>query len=83
MQQTRPVPVVVSRVFAQYTSQVPFADDEGPVEEFPAQRSDKSFADRVRSGRLRWSSDDLNATGVEYRIEAGDELRIAVADQRP
>jgi hypothetical protein len=45
-----PMAVVMGRVFVENATQMPLADDERPVEEFPAQRSDESFAGRVRSG---------------------------------
>ena len=49
----RPGCVVVLLVFGQHSSQVLFIDDQQPVQEFTAQGTDDSLADRVRFGRLR------------------------------
>jgi hypothetical protein len=75
--------VVALRVLVQHASQVLLVEDEGPVEEFRAKRSDEPFADRVCAGCLRRSLDNSDAAGVENRVEAVHELRIAVAEQEP
>jgi hypothetical protein len=48
----RPGGVVVLKVFGQDLAQMMLIDDQQPVQEFPAQGTDDSLADRARSGRV-------------------------------
>ena len=57
----RPGGVVMLKVFGQYLAQMVLIDDQQPVEKFPAQGTDDPFADRVRSGRLRWAGENPDA----------------------
>jgi len=49
----RPCSVVVLHVLGQYLAQMALVDDQQPVGEFSPQGAYDSFADGVRSGRLR------------------------------
>jgi hypothetical protein len=77
----RPVLVVVGKVLGEHLSQVSFAVDEQVVGAFPAQGADPAFADRVCTGCLDWSLDDLDAFGGEDGVEAGGVLGVPVADE--
>ncbi|MDQ1526229.1 MAG: hypothetical protein QOG18_842, partial [Microbacteriaceae bacterium] len=77
----RPVLVVVRQVLGEHLSQVSFAVDEQVVGAFPAQGANPALADRVRSGCLDWSLDDLDAFGGEDGVEAGGVLGVPVADE--
>jgi hypothetical protein len=56
-------------------------DDQPPVEDFPAQGADHSFADRVRPGRLRRAGQDPDARRGEHGIEGAGELARPVPEQ--
>jgi hypothetical protein len=56
-----PASVVMLQISGQYMAQVMLIDDQQPVEELPAQGSDDSLADRVRSGRLRRAGENPDA----------------------
>jgi hypothetical protein len=59
----RPGCVVVLLVFGQHSSQVLFIDDQQPVQEFTAQGTDDSLADRV-GRRRRLHPIQMIGTGV-------------------
>jgi hypothetical protein len=65
----RPGCVVVKEIFGQYLAQVTLVNDQQPVEELTAQGADDPFADRVRSGRLRWAGENPDAFRREYSVE--------------
>ena len=59
-----------------------FVEDEDPVEQFAAQRSDHSFADRVRPGRLWWTGEDPDALCGEDRVESSGESGVPVPEEK-
>ena len=59
-----------------------FVDDQDPVEQFAAQRSDHAFADRVRPGHSGWTGEDPDAIGGEDRVERAGEPGIPVSEQK-
>ena len=67
----------------EHLPQVSFAVDEQVVGAFPAQGANPALADRVRSGCLDWSPEDLDAFGGEDGVEAGGVLGVPVADEEP
>src|ERR1039457_1268840 len=77
----RPGGVVMLKVFGQYLAQMVLIDDQQPVQELPAQGTDDSLADRVRSGRLRWAGENPDARSREHGIEGPGELAGAIPDQ--
>jgi hypothetical protein len=79
----RPVPVVMDQVLAEYQSQVVFAEDQYPVQEFAAEASDDAFADGVHPWGLRQGGDDPQAFGLEHLGERGGEERVTIANQEP
>jgi hypothetical protein len=60
---------------------VAFVDDQDSVEQVAAQRSDHSFADRVRYRRSRWTGQDPDALRGEDRVECSSEPGVPVAEQ--
>jgi hypothetical protein len=56
---------------------VAFVDDQYPLEQFAAQRSDHPFADRIRPRRSRWTGKDPDAV----RDERPGEPRVTVSEQ--
>jgi hypothetical protein len=56
-------------------------DDQQPVEELPAQGTDDSLADGVRSGRLRRAGENPDARSREHGVEGPGELAGAIPDQ--
>jgi hypothetical protein len=77
----RPGGVVVAQVLDQHPAQMVLTDDQRPVEELPAQGTDHPFADRVRSGRLRWAGENPGAVCLEHGVEGAGELAGAIPDQ--
>jgi hypothetical protein len=73
--------VVVEQVFGQYPAQVLLIDDPQPVEGLAAQSADHRFADGVRSGRVRWAGDNLDAVRGDYGVEGLRELPGTIPDQ--
>ena len=73
--------VVVLKVFGQYLAQMVLVDDQQPVEELAAQGADHPFADRVRSGRLRWAGENPDAVRREDGVAGVGELACTVPDQ--
>lgn len=67
--------VVVDRVLAEHLSQVPFAENEDPVQQFTAERSDHSFAVGVHRRRSRPRCDDPQAFSFEHLTECSNEER--------
>jgi len=72
----------MSDVFNDEAFELQAVPDDGPVEQFAADRSDPAF----REGVGYWGADggleDLEAFGSEDLVEAVDELAATVADQR-
>ncbi|MGH4023637.1 MAG: hypothetical protein ACRDRV_03535 [Pseudonocardiaceae bacterium] len=58
-------------------------EDQGAVEEFAAAGADPAFHDCVHARDAVSGRDDGDAVVGEDRIERGDELVVAVADQVP
>src|ERR1039457_7479843 len=80
----RPGAVVMRQVLGQHPAQMMMLiDDQQPVQELPAQRTDDSLADRVRSGRLRRAGENPDARSREHGVEGPGELAGAVPDQEP
>jgi hypothetical protein len=59
------------------------AEDQHAVQELTAQRADEPLADRVHPRSLDGGARDRGASGLEYGVERGGEVRAAVADQEP
>jgi hypothetical protein len=78
-----PVAVVVDQVFAEDQGQVLLVDDQDPVQEFRAERSDHSLANGVHPRGLRQRLSDLHPFGLEHLRERGGEDRVAVVDEEP
>jgi hypothetical protein len=74
----RPVRVVVIDVFIKDQPQVPFADDEHPVQALAPGASDPAFGDGVRLGRHDRALDNPPAQRAERRVERLSELGVAV-----
>ena len=70
--------VVVLDVDAQDAIELAPAKDEQLVKAFGAH---EALGVRVRLGRLKRCLDHLGAFAAEDLVEAGDELRVAIADQ--
>jgi hypothetical protein len=60
---------------------VAFANDEGPIKEFPAYAAHPPFHDRVHSGCLRGREHHADALGLEHLIEQSGELAVPISDQ--
>jgi hypothetical protein len=60
---------------------VAFVDNQYPVEQFAAQCSDHSFADRIRPRRPRWTGQDPDALRGEDRVERPGEPGVTVSEQ--
>ena len=75
--------VVVLLILGQDRPQVRPVQDEDPVQEFTAQRTDQALADRVHPRRLHRGAHDRGAGGLEDGIEGRGEVRPAVTDQEP
>ena len=76
-----PVRVVVIDILAQDQPQVPFADDQHPVQALAAGAGDPAFGNRVRTRRPDWRLDDPRADRGKHCVERRSELRIPVPDQ--
>jgi hypothetical protein len=70
--------VAVLKVFGQYLAQMVLVDDQQSAEEFAAQGADHPFADRVRSGRLRWACENPDAVRCEDGVEGVAELACTI-----
>jgi hypothetical protein len=79
----RPVRVVVLHVNTQDALELAPACDQEPVEAVAANRSDPAFRERVRIGRPKRRSYDLDALALEDIVEGAAELAVAVVDQEP
>ncbi|WSN64432.1 hypothetical protein OG467_09110 [Streptomyces sp. NBC_01361] len=77
----RPVPVVVLQVPGEGSAQVPFVEDECPVEELAAQGADEPFAVCVRFRGLGRAFEDAQADVGEDGVEGVGVLAVAVTDQ--
>src|ERR1019366_1591569 len=77
----RPAGVVMLKIFGQDLAQVVLIDYQQPVEKLPAQGTDDSLADRVRSGRLRRAGENPDALRLEHGVEGPGELAGAIPDQ--
>ena len=58
-----------------------FVGDQYAVQEFAAELSDESFADRVRARCLRRTFKDADVCVGEDGVEGAGELGVAVADE--
>jgi len=56
--------------------------DDGSVEEFAADGSDRGFGECVCHGRADGGLEDLEAFGAEDLVECFDELAAAISNQR-
>src|SRR6266496_5012603 len=75
------VTVVARGVLVDNGRQVTFADDEHPVGALAADGAHPALRERVRSPRLWWSLDHVDAVGAEHRVEGGGEFAVPVAQQ--
>ena len=76
-----PLGVVVLDVFLEQPSELGFVPDDGPVQEFVAQRAHPSFGVRVCLRRARWNSDGCDAGPGEDVVVRVGELSGPVSDQ--
>jgi hypothetical protein len=70
----RPGRVVVRLVFGQDGAQMPFAEDQHPVEELSAQGADEALAGRVHPRSPDGGAHDPGAGGLEDGVERGGEV---------
>ena len=77
----RPMPVVMIYVLVQDVAQVPFVDDQQPIQALPPGRAHPPFRERVRTRRPRWGEQDPQALAGEDRVERAGELGVPVADE--
>ena len=77
----RPGSVVVGDVLPQHLLQVPWSQEEQPVQAFPTHGPHPALGNHVRPGRSDWDPQDTHVFGPEHRVEGGRELGIPVADQ--
>ena len=77
----RPVAVIVTGILTKDQAQMPFADDQHPVQALAAGTADPAFRDRVRTRRPYRGLDDPHAGRGEYRVERRGELGVPVTDQ--
>src|SRR3981081_4561196 len=75
--------VVMGFVRGEDLAEVAGVEDEYSVEEFSTATANPAFHDRVRTGCLDRSPDDLYALAGEDRVERAGELRVPVADHEP
>lgn len=73
----RPCGVEVPQVRGKDAVQMPLVDDQQPIEQFAAETSDHSLANRVRTRSLRRAEDDLDALGGEHRVERTSEPGVS------
>jgi len=77
----RPVLVVMRRVRCKGVLEVAAADDQQPVEAFPADASDPALGVRSCLRRPHRRSDDTDAFGAEDLVELARELALAITNQ--
>jgi len=70
-------------VFGQDGAQMRLVEDQGPVEELPAQGADQALADRFHPRRPDGRPHDGGASGLEDGVKGAGEVRSAVTDQEP
>src|ERR1019366_5932322 len=75
--------VVVADVLTDDALEVPVIEHQDEVEAFATQRAEKALADGVHVGRVHRHADHPDARGAGERIEAGAELIVAIANQKP
>jgi hypothetical protein len=73
--------VVVLRVGAKDTFEMPPSKHKQPVQAFGAGRPHPAFRERVRSRCSHWSLYDLHVFATEDLIERAAELGVSVMDQ--
>jgi hypothetical protein len=74
--------VEVADIDAEDVLEVAAADDQQPVEAFPAHAADPALAVSVRVRRPDRRADDADAFALEDAVEGPAELRVSVVDQR-
>ncbi len=79
----RPVRVVVGRVLGQHVHELPLVEDQHPVQAFAADGAHPPLGVGVGLRRTRRTTQYRDADVGEHGIEAGRELRVAIADQEP
>jgi hypothetical protein len=62
---------------------MPLIGDEDSVEEFAADAANEAFGDRVGPRRPHRCPEDADVGGGEDGVEGGDELGVAIPDQKP
>jgi len=75
--------VVVVDVDAQDAVELALSEDQQPVQAFGSCGPHEAFGVRVGLRRAERRPDHVDAFGAEDLVKAGDELRVAVADQEP
>lgn len=75
--------VVVVDVDAQDAVELARAKDQQPVQALRARGPHEAFGVRVGLRRAERRLDNVDAFRAEDLVKAGDELRVAVADQEP
>ena len=61
---------------------MPFVHNQDAVEQFPAKRSDQSFANCVRPGRSGWTGKDPYALRGEDLVERAGEPGVTVSEEK-
>ena len=79
----RPVRVVVGRVLGQHVHELPLVEDQHLVQAFAADGAHPPLGVGVGLRRTRRTTQYGDADVGEHGIEAGRELRVAIADQEP
>ena len=79
----RPVAVVVVDVLVDNGFEMPSPDDQHPIEALPADRADEAPGKCIGTRCPDRDTDGSDALGVEYLVEAGRELCVAIPDQEP
>src|SRR5918994_7191517 len=74
----RPVLVVVAGVGAQHPLEMPWPEDEHPIEALATHAAHPPLRVRLRPRRSYWGADDFDAFGAEDLVEGGGELAVPV-----
>lgn len=79
----RAVRVVLILVLGQHVPELPFVEDQHPVQALGADGADPALGVGVGLCRSRWTTEHRNSGIGEHCIEAGSEFGVAIAYQEP
>jgi hypothetical protein len=74
--------VVVSAVLPEHGPEVPFGDNQHPIQALPSAAADPSLRVRVRPGCHERCQDHLGSVRAEDAVEAAGDLSIVIVDQQ-